>query len=59
MNTVQPEDLPAIIERRELANAGKRATVMENGAIVLSSQENGIGCVLNAQESLGLLALLQ
>lgn len=59
MNTIQPEDLPTTRSRRALANAGKQASIMENGVIVLSSPENGIECVLNAQESLDLLALLQ
>jgi hypothetical protein len=55
--TIHPEDLPAIIEKRKL-DEHAHASVMDNGVIVIGSQTGGIEIILDAKRAFALLELL-
>ena len=55
--TIHPEDLPAIIEKRKL-DEHTHASVMDNGVIVIGSQTGGIEIILDAKRAFALLGLL-
>jgi hypothetical protein len=55
--TIHPEDLPAIIEKRKL-DEHTHTSVMDNGVIVIGSQTGGIEIILDAKRAFALLELL-
>lgn len=55
---LNPEDLPGIIEKRQL-DARTHASVMDSGVIVVGSLEGGIEFILDAKRAIALLTLLQ
>ena len=55
--TIHPEDLPVIIEKRKL-DEHTHASVMDNGVIVFGSQTGGLEIILDAKRAFALLELL-